>query len=259
MHARTGAITAAALALVLVLSGCQTQSGKAEGPGPAHENDTAERAPGANPAHGAEPSPLAARTTEIPGLGPKTRQRMGLKTRQALVVRAEGADANQGTAVLYERDSAGAWRPASDIWPTRNGVRGWTEHHRQGDLRTPIGVYGLTDAGGLLKDPGTKLPYDQGPGFTPPNRTNVEGEPLTGAFDYVVAVNYNRVAGHTPLSWTRPLGDARGGGIWLHVEHGAGTQGCVGLPRERMKELLRRLDPAAEPVVVMGPVAALAA
>ncbi|MFE5851676.1 L,D-transpeptidase family protein [Streptomyces sp. NPDC056500] len=75
----------------------------------------------------------------------------------------------------------------------------------------------------------------------------------------MVAVNYNRVAGHTPLSWTRPLGDARGGGIWLHVEHGAGTQGCVGLPRERMKELLRRLDPAAEPVVVMGPVAALAA
>ncbi|MFE5851675.1 hypothetical protein ACFQ61_00410 [Streptomyces sp. NPDC056500] len=169
MHARTGATSAAALALVLVLSGCQTQSGKAAGPGPAHETDTAERAPGANPAHGAEPSPLAAKTTEIPGLGPKTRQRMGLKTRQALVVRAEGADANQGTAVLYERDSAGAWRPASDIWPTRNGVRGWTEHHRQGDLRTPIGVYGLTDAGGLLKDPGTNSRTTRGP--VSPRRT----------------------------------------------------------------------------------------
>ncbi|MCM2388948.1 L,D-transpeptidase family protein [Streptomyces albipurpureus] len=172
---------------------------------------------------------------------------------------SESRDANKGTAVLYERAASGAWQPVSAVWPTRNGVRGWTEDHRQGDLRTPIGVYGLTDAGGLLKDPGSKLPYDQGRGFTPPNSTNAEGEPLTGAFDYVVAINYNRVPGHTPLSWTRPMGNAKGGGIWLHVEHGAGTQGCVGLPRERMQELLRRLDPAARPVVVMGPRTALAA
>ena len=61
--------------------------------------------------------------------------------------------------------------------------------------------------------------------------TGFEGEPLRGSFDYVVAINYNREPGTTPLDRTRPLGDEKGGGIWIHVDHGGPTQGCVSLPR----------------------------
>jgi L,D-peptidoglycan transpeptidase YkuD (ErfK/YbiS/YcfS/YnhG family) len=73
----------------------------------------------------------------------------------------------------------------------------------------------------------------------------------------VIAINYNRQPGTTPLDWTRPLGAARGGGIWFHVDHGGPTHGCVSLAREHMKALLRALDPDRGPVVVMGDAASL--
>jgi L,D-peptidoglycan transpeptidase YkuD (ErfK/YbiS/YcfS/YnhG family) len=44
----------------------------------------------------------------------------------------------------------------------------------------------------------------------------------------------------------------RGGGIWLHVDHGGPTHGCVSIAEEHMKELLLTLDPDLHPVVVMG-------
>lgn len=83
------------------------------------------------------------------------------------------------------------------------------------------------------------------------------GEPLEGSFDYVVAINYNRTEGVSPLDRTRPLGLERGGGIWIHVDHGGPTQGCVSVPEEHMEELLRTLDPAMNPVIVMGDAATL--
>ena len=171
------------------------------------------------------------------------------------MVTGRGRNSSRSTVVLYERTEAG-WR-AGPSRPAHNALKGWTGHHRAGDLRSPIGVFTLTDAGGLLADPGTRLPYDRSRAFTSPG-TGFEGEPLAGSFDYVVAVNYNRKSGTTPLDWTRPLGAGRGGGIWLHVDHGGPTHGCVGLREDDLVELMRALDPARHPVVVMGDAASLA-
>ncbi|MEU1164548.1 hypothetical protein ABZ372_29845, partial [Streptomyces sp. NPDC005921] len=66
------------------------------------------------------------------------------------------------------------------------------------------------------------------------------------------AINYNREPGTSPLDWTRPLGTSRGGGIWLHVDHGGPTHACVSVAKAHMRELLRTLDPDRHPVVVMG-------
>ncbi|MFI1014641.1 L,D-transpeptidase family protein [Streptomyces sp. NPDC020965] len=243
-------IPVAALGLLLLLTGCGGTGTTPEA------DDRRATAPAGGPER-SNPSPMAARPQEIPGLGPATRARIGAAARQVFVVTGETADSNRATAVLYERDEVRGWRPAAGPWPARNGRRGWTEDHRMGDLRSPIGVYGLTDAGGKLADPGTELPYDRRTEFRAPGR-NVEGESLEEAFDYVVAINYNRVPGRTPLDWTRPLGEEKGGGIWVHVDHGAATQGCVALPKPLMRDLMKRLDPAARPVVVMGPQGVLA-
>lgn len=64
--------------------------------------------------------------------------------------------------------------------------------------------------------------------------------------------------GTSPLDWTRPLGAGKGGGIWLHVDHGGPTHGCVSLAQEHMRELMRTLDPAQHPVIVMGDAKSLA-
>ncbi|MCQ4210570.1 L,D-transpeptidase family protein [Streptomyces longispororuber] len=231
------------LAAGLLLTGCSDSTTTAR----AIPRDPAQHAPAPSPVRAEQ----AAAPKDIPGLGPRTLSRIPAAARQAIVVTGDGANATTGTAQRYVRDATTGWRRLGTPWPTRNALKGWTAHHVQGDLRTPSGVFGLTDAGGHEPNPGTELPYDTGPAFVA-RGTNAEGEPLGDAFDYVVAINYNRKPGTTPLDWTRPLGMNRGGGIWFHVDHGGPTQGCVTLPKPRMRELLRWLDKESRPVVVMG-------
>lgn len=173
---------------------------------------------------------------------------------QALLVTGDGVDADSCTVEAYERAGDG-WRRLHS-WAGHNGRGGWTTEHREGDLRSPAGVFGLSDAGGRLPDPGTRLPYDRSDLFRS-SGTAPDGRSLAGTFDHVVAVDYNRVTGRSPLDPERPDGPALGGGIWLHVDHGGGSRGCVTVPLKAMVRLLRWLDPEQHPVVVMGAAASL--
>ncbi|WP_322725655.1 L,D-transpeptidase family protein [Streptomyces spongiae] len=235
------------------------------GPNAAGERSTDAKA--ADPdAKAAAPDPSASATTglpgdlpddlpaDLPGLGPRTLAEIPDNARQVVVVTGKDKNSPKSQVVLYRRTGDG-WA-AGRTWAAHNALRGWTDDHHAGDLRSPIGVFTLSDAGGLLADPGTKLPYDRSGAFTI-GGTGFEGEPLAGSFDYVVAIDYNRKPGTSPLDWTRPLGAGRGGGIWLHVDHGGPTHGCVSLTRQHMKELLLTLDPALHPVIVMGDLTSL--
>ncbi|MGW1712663.1 L,D-transpeptidase family protein [Streptomyces sp. NPDC002156] len=262
---------AAVLVLALALTGCGgpgTGTGTAAGGGTsaaAGAQDVRAVAPatghaGSGPSPAGEtgeigtatstPAPSPSAPAELPGLGPRTLAEVPDNARQVLVVTGKGKDSPQSQVVLYERTDDSGWT-AGRTWAAHNALEGWTDDHYAGDLHSPIGVFTLGDAGGLLADPGTKLPYDQSGSFTI-GGTGFEGEPLAGSFDYVVAIDYNRRPGTSPLDWTRPLGANRGGGIWLHVDHGGPTHGCVSLAKQHMKELLLALDPALHPVVVMG-------
>ncbi|MEU0969154.1 L,D-transpeptidase family protein [Streptomyces sp. NPDC005917] len=238
IHRRTAV---ALLASPLLLSGC---GGDAEA-APSRSDDARPARKTASPT----PESSSPQPPEIPGLGPRTTAAIPERAEQVVVAGGRGKDSSVCTVVLYERDD-NVWQPRAS-WPAHNGKDGWSDHHVVGDLRSPLGVYGLTDAGGLLADPGSELPYHQSYGFHSPG-TGFEGEPLEGSFDYVIAINYNRRPGTSPLDWTRPLGAQRGGGIWLHVDHGGPTHACVSVAKAHMKELLRTLDPDRHPVVVMG-------
>ncbi|MET9777579.1 L,D-transpeptidase family protein [Streptomyces sp. NPDC006367] len=198
------------------------------------------------------PAPPVPSARPLPGIGPVMLARMPAGTRQALVVRGATEDANRAQVVLYERDRARGWQAVAGPWSAHNGLRGWTTDHSAGDLRTPVGVFGLSDAGGRLPDPGTRLPYDEDPEFAI-SGTGHLGEDLEGSFDHVIAIDYNRVPGTTPLDTTRPLGEDKGGGVWIHVDHGGPTNACISLDEQHMRELLLALDPDKDPVVVMGP------
>ncbi|MGW2687846.1 L,D-transpeptidase family protein [Streptomyces sp. NPDC001414] len=238
IHRRTAV---ALVASPLLLSGC---GGGAEAAPSRSDDDRPAPTTAAPTAESNTPRP-----TGIPGLGPRTEAAIPGHAEQVVVARGRGRNSPVSSVALYERDG-GDWQAGAN-WPAHNGRDGWSEHHMAGDLRSPVGVYGLTDAGGLLPDPGSRLPYDHGYGFRSPG-TGFEGEPLEGSFDYVVAINYNRKPGTSPLDWTRPMGAGRGGGVWLHVDHGGPTHACVSVAKAHMKQLLRTLDPARHPVVVMG-------
>ncbi|MFE2721471.1 L,D-transpeptidase family protein [Kitasatospora sp. NPDC059327] len=192
----------------------------------------------------------------IPGLGATFTARIPAETTQVVLASGQGKDANKTAVTLWTRTAEGRWL-AGETWQGHNANKGWTTDHNEGDLRSPIGVFTLSDAGGRKADPGSRLPYDKDADFVVSGR-GFAGEPLAGSFDYVVAIDYNRVPGNSPLDPRRPSGSSKGGGIWIHVDHGGPTHGCVSVPEDKMAQLIRTLDPAAHPVIVMGDAASLA-
>ncbi|MFD8894539.1 MULTISPECIES: L,D-transpeptidase family protein [unclassified Streptomyces] len=189
----------------------------------------------------------------LTGVSEQTRARIPAESRQLILVTGKAADSSESTAAFYTRPAAGADWVKAESWPARNGANGWSVERTYGDLTSPQGVFALTDAGGLLpKPPGTRLPYDRDNGFVATG-LGVNGESLVGSFDYVVAIDFNRRPGRSPLDPVMPDGEDKGGNIWLHVDHDGPSQGCVGIPKEAMKKVLETLDPAAKPVIVMGP------
>ncbi|MEU4090869.1 L,D-transpeptidase family protein [Streptomyces sp. NPDC026673] len=244
-----------AVATAGVLAGCAPAATVAGAPRAAAAAPSLAAPAAAAPSPEATPEPaVPTLPDEVPGLGRRTLAAIPDDARQVVVVTGDGRNSSRSRVVVHERTPEG-WRGGAS-WPARNAQRGWTRDHHGGDRRSPIGVFGLTDAGGLKADPGTRLPYDRSGGFRIVG-TGLEGEPLEGSFDYVVAIDYNRKPGTSPLDWTRPMGAAKGGGIWFHVDHGGPTHGCVGLSKAHMRQLLRTLDPDLHPVVVMGDAASL--
>ncbi|MET9385828.1 L,D-transpeptidase family protein [Streptomyces sp. NPDC002928] len=233
-HLSATLATLALLATVAALSGCG-------GPGGGHGGEAGSAAE-ADRTRSSVVDP-----TRIPDVAERLQRRIPAESRQVVAVYGDGRDSADSTVVLYTKRGSTWDRTRS--WPAHNGKKGWTTDHREGDKRSPIGVFTLTDAGGVLADPGAGLPYTRSADFAAPRwwaRSHWHD------FDYVIAIDYNRVKGTPPNDPTRPEGDAKGGSIWLHMDHGSGTSACVSLSKTAMEYLLRTLDPNRHPVVVMG-------
>jgi L,D-peptidoglycan transpeptidase YkuD (ErfK/YbiS/YcfS/YnhG family) len=188
-------------------------------------------------------------------LGARTLSTIAARTSQVLVVRGAGRASSAASVEFYEHIGADWIRVAT--WQGHIGKRGWATHHVEGDLKTPVGTFALSDAGGRKPNPGSDLPYHRSTAFEPPPRQPGFGDSMADAFDYVIAVDYNRVPGKSPLDPARPAGARRGGGIWLHVDHDGPTHGCVSIPQAGVRYLLLHLKVEAHPVVVMGDAARL--
>lgn len=166
------------------------------------------------------------------------------------VIIAEGAGRRSSrTTVSRWQYADGCWSEVAQV-AGRNGARGWHRKPWDYSYLSPIGTFGLTDAGGAARAPvGTELPYHH-------SRRGFTGS-TPGIFDYVVAINFNRVPGRSPLDPERPNPKIKDGGIWLHVGGVNPTRGCIGVSRSQMRQTLQWLDPDARPVIVMGPKAVL--
>ncbi|MGW2212255.1 L,D-transpeptidase family protein [Streptomyces sp. NPDC001781] len=208
-------------------------------------------------------NPASARTQEdekapqaglkrVPGVGDRLWERVPEDSRQVLVVSGKGRNSADSGAALYTKQGQTWTRERA--WATHNGRRGWTTDHHENDLRSPVGVFTLSDAGGVLAQPEAKLPYTESAAFRAPSYWK---KSYRHDFDLVIAIDYNRVKGTPPNDQTRPQGQSKGGGIWLHMDHGSGTSACVSQSKADMEYLLRTLDPKRHPVVVMGDAADL--
>lgn len=187
---RTGGVRPGLSAVVLVLSvaltGCGGGTDSVGGARPSAVGTAAPAAPsGTTQARPSRPSADtgasgSADPARLPGLGPRTLAAIPAKARQVVLVTGRGRNSPLSKVALYRRTDTG-WAPGAE-WPAHNALRGWTDDHHAGDLRSPIGVFALTDAGGLLADPGSKLPYDRSgasPPSAPASRANRSRAPST--------------------------------------------------------------------------------
>jgi L,D-peptidoglycan transpeptidase YkuD (ErfK/YbiS/YcfS/YnhG family) len=213
----------------------------------------------------------AAATTSFATVPGTSRFPAPATTRQVIVVRANGWSSTTATVLAYARRADGRWVVRFGPMTARlgrNGLRVGTSRH-EGDGTTPAGSYAITTTFGRLVNPGTRMPYrlvrraDYWVGDSASRYYNTLRPSTMGGFrtalsehlaafapqyDYAAVVDFNRP--HAV--------PGRGSAIFLHITDGRSTAGCVAISRAGMTAVLRWLDPAQHPRIVMGPTSWLA-
>ena len=136
-------------------------------------------------------------------------------------------------------------------WRAHVGRSGLSAHHLEGDGTTPLGRFPIGPVlYGLEPNPGVRLRYhrivcgdwwDEDPASRTYNtfrHTACGAKPPFGADSEALwkpVVAYN----------VTPVIAGRGSAIFLHIDTGHATNGCVSLPRPQLLRVLRRLRPGA--------------
>ena len=184
----------------------------------------------------------------VPGVGPVTWSRVPAATTQLIVAESTRRNTDENTFSRWEK-SGGCWVQLSSWW-SLNGFKGWHERPWTGSLRSPIGVFSLTDAGGRLRNPGTAMRYHYGPKKY--ERGGYKISYPVQLYNYVIAINYNRRIGKPPRNTNQP-DRTTGSGYWIHQRGLGSTRGCVSLTKSQLVTTLRWMQPTALPQIIMGP------
>jgi L,D-peptidoglycan transpeptidase YkuD (ErfK/YbiS/YcfS/YnhG family) len=195
------------------------------------------------------PSNLAARLRTLPA-----------GTTQVVIVHAPSAGTTHATLETF-RKVGGAWVRKFAAMPARIGQNGLTTHHVEGVPNTPTGVFGFgSTIYGIGADPGVHYAYhhlvtddwwDENPLSAHYNQFVHGSDPGGGSealwkirpqYEFFAFITYN----------SPPTGSARGSAVFLHVTDNQSTLGCVSLPRGDLLDVLRWLDPHANPRIVIG-------
>lgn len=212
--------------------------------------------------------PIAPATAAVAPLPERLRD-IG-NARQVLVVTAPNWSDPHASIEMWQKYSGGWSRKM--VTRGRLGWTGfeWASQRRQNDGSTPAGTFTITRAFGLRDDPGTSMPYrrawksdywvyDKRCASTyntwqkySSNRCwrMAWAEKLTSyqrEYEFAAVIDFN-----LPTK-TRAADTRRGGGIFLHVNGKGATAGCVSMGRADMLRILRWLDPAQHPRIVMAP------
>lgn len=178
------------------------------------------------------------------------------------IVTVVSTGGSYGELVVWEKDRLGNWIEVDRVAARlgQNGLKSASEVYEM-DKCTPTGIYTLTEAFGINSNPGSGVTYRQLDGteywvddensqyyntmqFGDPNGRWSSAEKLTdypGYYNYSLVIDYNR--------W--PVVPGKSSAIFIHCDMGIYTYGCVAIPQQNLVNLLKRLDPAKNPVVIL--------
>ena len=168
---------------------------------------------------------------------------------QLVLVRGKGG--SNADFSMYERDEAGQWKRVLQA-PAYIGKKGWGKK-KEGDGKSPVGVFRFTMAFGIEPDPGCQMDYTQVDGthywvgdsaseyynqfvstrdyddFNKKDSEHIVDYKL--AYPYVLNISYNEEG--------KPgLGSA----IFLHCQtKNHFTGGCVAIPKDVMIKVMKRV------------------
>jgi L,D-peptidoglycan transpeptidase YkuD (ErfK/YbiS/YcfS/YnhG family) len=226
----------------------------------------------------------------VPSYDPTRLAHVG-DARQDIVVTGTSRTSTYATLRTYAKADDGTWSARYAAMPARIGYGGWVPAARRIQLTgtTPQGTFTLTTAFGLAADPGTAMDYRRvdatdywvGDNRDPktynlfqPSATHYRSWRLSQAerlaadpvqYQYAVMIDFNRPAASS-VTWSakrheyvtsRPTDVRRGSAIFLHVNGRGSTAGCVSIPRTDLVAVLRWLNPAMHPRIVMAPLSAI--
>lgn len=184
--------------------------------------------------------------------------------RQAVVVSVPDEAAFTARMDLWERNQGAQWHLVNDhpvsVVIGRNGLAPFGQK-REGDGRTPSGIYDLRRSFGYAAGAGTGLVYRQvtqqdfwidDPASPRYNQWVTGVKPKgsheilrreDGLYEYTLVVEYN----------TEPIVAGRGSAIFLHIWRGPDdpTSGCVAMAKEDLRGLLGWLKRNDKPVVIL--------
>jgi L,D-peptidoglycan transpeptidase YkuD (ErfK/YbiS/YcfS/YnhG family) len=191
-------------------------------------------------------------------------------SQQLVTVVAPSTGSTHAVVRLWARRD-GCWKQVAGPWAARVGRNGLSARHREGDGTTPTGTFGFGRVVyGLDPDPGIRYAYhrlvcgdwwDENPASPTYNTFRHVAcrvrPPFAGDSEALwrATVAYRRFA---VVDYNRAAVPGRGSGIFVHVDTGRGTNGCVSLPAAQLDALLRWLRPASAPRIAIGTTAELA-
>jgi L,D-peptidoglycan transpeptidase YkuD (ErfK/YbiS/YcfS/YnhG family) len=208
----------------------------------------------------AAPGTLAAASAAAPPARPVAASAVRRARGQLVTVIAASYGVTHAELTAYQR-VGGQWRRVFGPWMAWIGRHGMAAPGTklEGDGRTPSGTFGFGFFFGVDPDPGVHFSYrkvhmydvwDDDPSSPLYNEwvddryanPGADPEPMdVPAYDFGAVIGYNTAR-------TPGLGSA----IFLHVNTGMPTAGCVTLPAGELLEILRWLNPAASPRIAMG-------
>jgi L,D-peptidoglycan transpeptidase YkuD (ErfK/YbiS/YcfS/YnhG family) len=176
-------------------------------------------------------------------------------------IQVTAPSARSTTATLVVRECG---KRVFGPWRARVGRNGLSAQHREGDGTTPSGIYGIGPVVyGLDPNPGLKLRYHRlvcGDWWDEDSRSSTYN-----TFRHVTCGSSPRFGGGSEALWritpayrlfaliqynVAPVVPGRGSAIFLHVDTGRPTNGCVSLPRSELRSLLVHLRPGATITIV---------
>jgi len=172
------------------------------------------------------------------------------------IILVVGTGGYKAKVSLYEKDINDTWvkKVSANGYIGKNGI---TDNKKEGDGKTPTGLYDLGTAFGIASNPGTKLSYrkinNNDYWVDDPNSKyyntwvdirNVKKDwnsaehlySYKKAYKYGVVINYNM----------NPIVSGNGSAIFLHNSTNGPTAGCISIPESSLVSMMKAIKPNAK-------------